>query len=173
MRILNFTPRLAAALLCAACARPGAARIPTDSFPSNALDDIVGTWQSDTTGGTSALSSCAWTPRHLAVVCDQRISMPDGTTRAVTNVFASRPDGGYVLYGITAPGAPLTPVPLAIENHRWVYGGTAPDDRDVRHRTVNDFTAGDTYVWRAESSTDGEHWTASAHGRSTRVRRTM
>lgn len=158
---------LALSVACGTHAFPRPAAGPT---PSDPLSAIIGVWQSDTTAGVSALSACAWTPNGLAVVCDQRVTLADGTERRVTNLFARDSIArAYVFYGMPTPGQSLSPVPLRIANHVWVYGGVGRDARGVLHRTVNDFTARDAYTWRAESSTDGTHWTVVAHGRSTRV----
>lgn len=157
------------AAACLACATHNPAPATTPAGAADPLQDIVGVWQSDTTDGIAARSSCDWTPRHLAVICDQRITFAQSPAKEVTNVFA-RDDSGFVFYGIPHPGATLSPVPLSIARHVWIYGGSTHDAHGAFNRTVNDFTARDTYTWRAETSADGEHWTVVAHGRSTRVR---
>ena len=133
------------------------------------LGDIVGVWQSDTTNGASALSSCAWTPQHGAVLCEQTISTPAGIRHAL-NLFTFEPVAGrFVFYVLGQPGDAMRPVPLAIDRHMWTYGGKTRDANGTFSRTVNDFTAKDSYTWRLESSTDGEHWTSGIHGMSRRV----
>ncbi|GEM_PF-2870128 len=136
----------------------------------DALDAITGVWQSDTVDGVSARSQCAWTPGHLAVVCDQAIRTPSGD-RADLNLFTfAAATGKYALYHLSPRGGPMQPVPLAIQGHIWTYGGDAPSQDGKWYRTINDFTAGTTYTWRAESSSDGTTWTVGAHGSSRRVR---
>jgi hypothetical protein len=155
----------AAALAAAASALPSA---QSSTPPSSALEPIVGVWQSEATDGPEVRSSCSWTPQHLAVVCDQTIVAPDGTHHAV-NLFTANDNGGYTLYVMTQPGAALRPVPLTIDGTLWTYGGTAPDQNGVTRRTINDFSPAGAYLWRTESSRDGEHWTTLAHGRNRRV----
>jgi len=134
------------------------------------LGDIVGTWQSDTTNGTSALSTCAWTPQHGAVLCEQTVTTPNGVRHALNLFTFDRAAGKFVFYVLSQPGDPMRPVPLAIDRHVWIYGGQTRDANGNFSRTVNDFTAKDSYAWRLESSTDGERWTSGAHGMSRRVR---
>ena len=133
------------------------------------LADIVGVWQSDTTNGTSAVSSCAWTPQHGGVLCEQTITMPSGTRRAL-NLFTFDPAAGkFFFYGLGQPGDGMRAVPLAIDRHVWIYGGLTRDANGNFGRTVNDFSAKDAYSWRLESSADGAQWTPGMHGRSRRV----
>jgi hypothetical protein len=134
-----------------------------------ALADVVGVWQSDTTNGTSALSACAWTPQRAGVLCDQTITTPNGEQHAIDLMTFDRKAGKYVFYVLGTPGDVMNPVPLSIERHVWVYGGQRRGANGVFTRTVNDFSESGAYTWRAETSTDGVHWTEGVHGRSRRV----
>ena len=136
---------------------------------ADALSDIVATWQSDTTGGVSALSQCTWTPARLSVICEQRITTPAGTESAENFFTFDQLSRRYYFYGLRRPGEAMHPVPLEIANHVWIYGGGEKDEKGVYWRTVNDFSGGREYTWRRESSTDGQHWTSVASGRSRRV----
>ena len=158
------------ALLTAGCTS-FAQFLETGAHPEQPLGDIVGVWQSDTTAGNSALSDCAWTPQHGAVICEQTISTPTGIRHA-QNLFTVDLRGNrFAFYGLSQPGDPMRPVPLSIDSHIWIYGGTAPDSPVTWSRTVNDFNATGTYTWRQESSLDGQHWTAGgAHGLSRRLK---
>ena len=147
-------------------ARPTAVASPDRA----ALDDIVGSWMSDTTDGIWTRSTCAPTPQGGGVVCEQTIMTPGGVRHAVNLFLVDSAAGHYVYYGVNQPGSVVQPTALEIANHVWIYGGRtkAPDGR--YYRTVNDFTGHDSYTWRAETSGDGAHWTAGAHGRSLRQR---
>jgi hypothetical protein len=134
------------------------------------LGDIVGTWQSDTTNGTSAVSSCAWTPQRGGVLCEQTVTTPAGERHALNLFTFDRAAGKFFFYVLGQPGDAMRAVPLAIDKHVWIYGGQSRDANGGFSRTVNDFTAKDFYAWRLESSADGEVWTAGIHGRSRRVR---
>ena len=136
----------------------------------DALGTIVGVWQSDTTNGVSAMSNCAWTPEHGAVLCEQRITMPDGEHRALS-LFAFDPaTSHYVFYVLQKPGDPANPVALAIDGTTWTYGGKEPSGDGKYYRTINDFAHSRSYTWRQESSVNGRDWIAGAHGSSKRLR---
>ena len=134
-----------------------------------ALGAIVGVWQSDTTDGNSALSSCAWTPQRGAVLCEQTITTPGGERHALNLFTFNSTTGSYSFYVLGQPGDPMRPVALAIKGKIWIYGGQAPGPDGRTYRTVNDFSAPGSYTWRQESSSGGEQWTAGAHGQSRRV----
>ena len=136
------------------------------------LADIVGTWQSDTVGGTSARSVCDWSPAQGGVICEQTITGPVGRVTHALNVFL--PDAAdhlFMYYGIVEPGEDVPATALDIHGHVWVYGGRRRGPDGLYHRTVNDFTAHDgSYVWRQESSPDGARWTVQRKGRAVRER---
>jgi hypothetical protein len=153
-------------LIALAAASP-AAQNPTGL---QALNAIVGTWQSDVVDGRSALSSCAWTPQHTAVLCEQTITAPDDVHRAL-NFFTFDPASSkYFLYVVAQPGNSAAQVPIVIDGARWIYGGGAPASGQRRFRTINDFSERDSYTWWTESSDDGERWTRVTGGRNTRTR---
>lgn len=135
-----------------------------------ALSPIVGEWQSDTVSGTSARSTCTWSPRHGAVLCEQSITAPTGVTTALTLFAPDSTDGQFVLYVLSRPGSTLNPVAFTIRDHYWYYGGQKPEGDGRYYRTVNDFTRADVYLWRQESSADGKEWAAGVHGQSRRIR---
>lgn len=135
----------------------------------DALADIVGTWQSDTTNGTSALSACAWTPQRAGVLCDQTITSSNGEQHATDLFTFDHATRRYIFYVLGKPGDVMNPVPLAIDGHVWTYGGQQRNANGVYTRTVNDFTQSGVYTWRVESSTDGAHWSAGLHGLSRRI----
>lgn len=165
-------PRLAAvvaiaAMFAAACS---SAASPQGMRGPEALTAIVGVWQSDTTNGTSAISNCVWTPERGAVLCEQRLTTPDGEHRAL-DLFTFDPAGSrYALYVISRPGEAASPVALSIDGSTWVYGGKEPNPDGTYYRTVNDFSKPGSYTWRQESSRDGKMWSAGAHGNSKRLR---
>lgn len=135
-----------------------------------ALNDIVGTWQSDTVNGTSALSRCEWTPARLAVLCEQEIHTRNGLRHA-ENLFTYDPQSSrYFFYVLSLPGDSIAPIPLEINNHVWTYGGKAAGPDGRTRRTVNEFSAADEYLWRQELSADGSNWTIQSRGRARRVR---
>ena len=144
--------------------------LPHEASDVQALGALVGEWQTDTVDGVSARSSCAWTPRHGAVLCEQRIERKAGWSSALNLFTADSTDGAYALYVLSRSGDAMSPIPLVIRGRQWYYGGTAPSADGRFYRTVNDFSQTDVYTWRQETSADGKEWTAGIHGQSRRIR---
>jgi hypothetical protein len=159
-------PRLAVLAL----ALGGSLRSPAQTPRSvEALGAIVGVWQSDTVEGTAAVSSCAWTPRHGAVICEQLIRSGSTESRALDLYTFDAASGKYLFYLLQQPGEAMRPTPLAVNGRIWAYGGdrAAPDGK--WYRTINDFSDTDSYSWKLETSANGKDWTPGLHGRSRRV----
>lgn len=136
----------------------------------NLLASIVGQWQSDTTAGFSARSTCTWTPHHGGVVCEQLIVTPNGPRTAVSIFVPDSSADQFVLYVLTRGGESLAPVALNIRGNTWTYGGGVASSDGQFYRTVNDFSRTDVYAWRQESSKNGTQWTEGLHGLSRRIR---
>src|SRR5881628_2204831 len=71
---------------------------------AHALDAIVGEWQSDTTGGTSARTTCGWTPAKLSVICEQLLDTRRGIQRVQNFYTFDAATGRYFFYGPLKPG---------------------------------------------------------------------
>lgn len=148
-----------------------ALRAQTPAAGADPLSDIVGTWQSDTVGGTSALSVCDWSPLERGVVCEQIITTPGGVEHAVSVFLPDSTGRRYSYYGIYGSGHDASATTLEIRGHVWVYGGLTRAGDGLYHHTVNDFSAHNgSYVWRQESSPDGVQWTVLQEGRASRRR---
>lgn len=137
-----------------------------------ALASIVGVWQSDTTNGVSARSTCQWTPTHGGVVCEQDIITPDRPQHALNLFTRNTTDNRFALYVVMRPGDAVDAIAFSIEGSIWTYGGSKAAPNGQTYRTINDFSLPNSYTWRQESSTDGTTWTVGAHGRSRRVNET-
>lgn len=135
-----------------------------------ALSQLVGEWQTDTVGGVSARSSCAWTAWRLAVLCEQRIDGLPGAPTALNFFTADAAGTGFALYVLSRSGSVITPIAIVMNGAEWRYGGSSQASDGRWYRTVNDFRNPDSYTWRQETSLDGKQWTAGPHGRSRRIR---
>lgn len=162
---------LAVVLMSSSAIAHRSPRLTATIEDARALGAIVGRWQSDTTGGTSALSDCAWTPQRGAVICEQTITSPAGVRRALDLYTFDSTAHKFAFYVLGKPGDTMQPIDFAVDGTTWTYGGRVRAPNGNYNRTINDFSAGESYTWRAESSPDGERWTAIAHGRSVRVER--
>ncbi len=135
---------------------------------AESLAPIAGVWQSDTSNGTSAVSTCTWTATRTAVLCDQVVTTPTSTIHALSLFTFDDAAKKFVFYGLSHPGDTLKPTPLTIDGKNWIYGGLTKESDGKYYRTVNTFAAGDSYTWSAQSSTGGTSWTVTAHGKSVR-----
>jgi hypothetical protein len=145
------------------------AQKPTPAHGAEPLGAIVGVWQSDATQGVSAKSSCDWTPQGNGVICDQTITTVAGVQHAMNFFTRNQRTGSFVFYVVPNPGDPLAPVPLIINGAIWTYGGLAAGPGGRWFRTINDFSKGDDYNWRLETSDDGKSWRTTNGGRSQRI----
>ena len=141
---------------------------PVRAQSVESLASIVGVWQSDTSNGTSAVSNCAWTATHTAVLCDQIVTTPKATLHALSLFTFDPAAKKFVFYGLSHPGDPMKPTPLSIDGKTWIYGGLTKEQDGKYYRTLNEFEAGDSYKWRSQSSSDGKAWTVDAQGKSVR-----
>jgi len=138
---------------------------------SEPLADIVGTWQSDTVGGTTARSVCVWSPQGRGVICEQAITTPGGIRHTLNAFVADSGNQNFFYYGISQPGEDVPATFLEIRGHVWVYGGRRKASDGLYHHTINDFTAmNGSYVWRQEFSRDGIQWTVQRQGRAVKQR---
>ena len=120
----------------------------------------------------TAVTTCAWSPDHIFVVCDQDINFGGTPMRDLSiYAFASKTNKFY-FYGVSLGQEKPRSTSLGISDNgnRWVYSST--DDikgKSVEFRTVNQFHGKDTVEWRSEFSTDGgKTWTKTGEGKETR-----
>jgi hypothetical protein len=129
------------------------------------LEDMVGTWQTDTVAGTSVHYACERSPEGAALICDEAISRRGGVEHAIgVYVVDSLPDR-YTYFEVSSGGPPAPPMRVVITGHIWTFGGDKVGEDGSYHRTLHDYTAANgTFSWRKESSRDGVHWTIDRRG---------
>jgi hypothetical protein len=175
---MNFLARLlllfsfASLTLSAADAKPGA--------------DVLGRWvggkwvgsgqfvDSDYSKATKAsgTTTCAWSPDHIFVICDQDI-MFGGTPMRDLSIYAfDAKTGRFYFYGVSLGQEKPRSTALDITENgdRWIYVST-PDikDKPVQFRTTNQFHGNDQVEWWSEYSVDGgKTWTKTGEGKETR-----
>lgn len=123
---------------------------------------------------SSAVTTCAWSPDHIFVICDQDINFGGTPMRDLSvYAFASKTNKFY-FYGISLGQEQPRHTSLEISDNgqRWVYSSS--DDikgKTVEFRTVNQFHGHDAVEWQSEFSTDGgKTWTKTGEGKETRQR---
>jgi hypothetical protein len=123
-------------------------------------------------GKANGVSTCAWSPDHVYVVCDQNIEADDGPL-LLLSIYAFDPKTSkYHFYGMDRSGEQPRSGDLEISRNGdyWVYPGSAEiQGKTVQFRTTNEFHGKDAVEWRSEFSTDGgKTWTKTGEGKETR-----
>jgi hypothetical protein len=141
------------------------------------LGVFAGTWRGendpDSTGKSPvvAISTCQWSPNGKYLVCDQRVTNQGATTNNLS-IYSRDPDkDGYTLTLVGIPGMQPFSIPITYKGDEFYYLGSYTDDKGkkVYTRTVNTFLSTTSYTFKVQSSEDGEHWTTSIQGKSTKI----
>jgi hypothetical protein len=120
----------------------------------------------------SGVSTCAWSPDHVFVVCDQAFTVNGKADRALS-IFGFDPEKSvYHMFGMSPTGERPRVADLNIspDHNRWEYPNTAEiNGKQVQFRTVNVFRDNDHVDFWTEYSTDnGAHWTKTLEGKESR-----
>ena len=116
----------------------------------------------------SSVTTCAWSPEHVFVVCDQAVT-DAGEAQAFLSIYAFDPKTStYHFFGLSPEGgsARLGDVTISNDGAHWEYlMKTEIKDKPVWFRTINQFKGNDQVDWWSEYSTDaGQHWTKTGGG---------
>lgn len=123
---------------------------------------------------TSAVTTCAWSPDHIFVICDQDINF-GGTPMRHLSIYAFAPQTNkFHFYAVSLGQEEPRNGDLDISDNgdRWVYSSTNDiKGKSVQFRTVDQFHSKDAVEWRSEFSADGgKTWTKTGEGKETRQR---
>ena len=118
------------------------------------------------TGG--GVSTCAWPPDHVFVVCDQDVK-DNGKAMRFLSVYSFDPaNGSYHFFGLSPEGdrPRAGDVSITAEGTHWEYlTKTTIKEKPVWFRTTNQFKGADQVDWWSEYSTDeGKSWTRTGGG---------
>jgi len=119
-------------------------------------------------GSGGGVSTCAWSPDHIFVVCDQDVE-DNGKKMRFLSVYAFDPENSsYHFYGMSPEGGRPRAGDVAVTENgaHWEYlTKTTIKDKPVWFRTVNQFKSNDLVDWWSEYSTDeGKSWTKTGGG---------
>ena len=119
-------------------------------------------------GSGGGVSTCAWSPDHIFVVCDQDVE-DNGQKLRFLSVYAFDPENSsYHFYGMSPEGGRPRAGDVAVTENgaHWEYlTKTTIKDKPVWFRTVNQFKSNDLVDWWSEYSTDeGKSWTKTGGG---------
>ena len=118
------------------------------------------------------VTTCAWSPDHIFVICDQAITA-NGKPDTALSIYAFDPDKAvYHMFGMSPSGERprVTDLSITPDHSRWEYLGKAEiKGKSVEFRTVNVFRDDDHVDWWSEYSTDnGAHWVRMGEGKESR-----
>jgi hypothetical protein len=124
------------------------------------------------TGG--AVTSCAWSPDHIFVVCDQDVK-DNGKGMRFLSVYSFDPaTSAYHFFGLSPEAdRPRTgDVSISENGTHWEYlTKTTVADKPVWFRTTNQFKGTDQVDWWSEYSKDeGTSWVKTGGGAEKRQR---
>lgn len=141
------------------------------------LSAFLGTWKAendpDSTGksATSAVYTCQWSANGNYLIADQKVTNNGATTNnlSIYNYNPEKDDYTLTLVGI--PGMQPFTIPVTYKGDELYYLGSYTDNsgKKILTRTVNSFLSSTSYTFKVQSSEDGEHWTTSMSGKSTKI----
>ena len=116
----------------------------------------------------SSATTCAWSPEHVFVVCDQAVT-DNGEAMLFLSVYGFDPKAGtYHFYGLSPEGGRprVGDLTISADGTHWEYMmKTEIENKAVWFRTTNQFKGNDQVDWWSEYSTDaGQHWTKTGGG---------
>jgi len=122
------------------------------------------------TGG--GVSTCAWSPDHIFVVCDQDVQ-DNGKAMRFLSVYSFDPAAGsFHFFGLSPDGdrPRVGDVSISENGAHWEYlTKTTIKGAPVWFRTTNQFKSNDQVDWWSEYSKDeGKNWVKTGGGAESR-----
>jgi len=120
----------------------------------------------------SATTTCAWSPDHVFVICDQDIIFGGKPMHDLSIYTFDFKSNRFYFYGISLGDEKprSTALDISENGNRWTYSST--DDikgKAVQFRTTNQFHGNDHIEWWTEYSVDGgKTWTKTGGGKESR-----
>jgi len=166
-------PALVALMVCSSMLMFAADRKPTAAV----LERWVGgKWplegkmlDTDYSKATSVtgVSTCAWSPDHIVIICDQSFVAEGKPDRALSVYVFDPKSETFHLFGLSPSGERPTTIDITIsaDGSHWEYNSQRENNgKRVMFRTINEFRTLDYIDWWSEYSTDGQHWTRMGGG---------
>ncbi|HTT66893.1 MAG TPA: hypothetical protein VMF70_02585 [Gemmatimonadales bacterium] len=141
------------------------------------LGAFLGRWRSvgeshatrfSTAGRSEADLECVWSAGFRFLACDQQI-LSGGDSIEQLSAYGPADSGRFVLYAVTPGGRPAYSARVTIAGHTWTYENPNAPATGTRWRTINEWVSPGEMHWRAQFSEDGEHWTTTNEGVTTKV----
>lgn len=139
---------------------------------------FIGTWKAendpDPSGqpGVTAVSTCRWSANGNYMIADQEVTNAGKTTNNLSIYSYDPAKDEYTLTLVGIPGRDPFSIPITYKGDELYYLGSYTDDsgKKVFTRTVNSFLSASSYVFKVQTSEDGEHWVTHMQGKSTKIR---
>jgi hypothetical protein len=166
-----------AVVLCSAAAGAQGPVVLKDSGLRK-LAVFVGVWRAendpDPAGkdGVSAVSTCQWSANGKFLIADQEVTN-EGTHTNNLSIYSYTPDkDSYTLTVVGVAGMQPFTIPITYKGDELFYLGSYIDNsgKKIYTRTVNTFLSATSYTFKVQSSEDGQNWTTSMQGKSTKMR---
>lgn len=120
----------------------------------------------------SAVTTCAWSPDHIFVICDQDINFGGQPMHDLSIYASDAKSGKFYFYGISLGQEKprSTALDISANGERWIYSSAADiKGKSVQFRTTNQFRDNDHVDWWSEYSADnGKTWTKTGEGKESR-----
>jgi len=119
-------------------------------------------------GSSTADVECRWSAGGRFLACDMQILAGTDSIEQLS-AYAPADSGRFALYAVTPGGRPAYFSRVTIAGNTWTYASPNAPAAGPRWRTVNEWVTPGEMHWRTEYTEDGEHWTTTIEGVSTRI----
>lgn len=152
-----------------------------EADPGNALRMFVGTWQSHGSFSTpgakkpkhmTGINDCRWSGgTYLFLVCNGEAHVEGmAAPQYQLSVYTFDPVSKRYRFAVITPNQDVASPDFGLQGNTWSYSGkfTGKDGKTHWFRTLNIFDSPDHYRFEIQSSDDGDRWTTTGSGVSTR-----
>src|SRR5437764_1983246 len=106
----------------------------------------------------SGVTTCAWSPNHVFLVCDQDVTFNGAPMRDLSIYVFDPKANAFHFYQVTPEGGQphATSLQISSDGTKWIYLGSGDmgGGKKVQFRTSNQFHGNDQVDWWSESSGD-------------------
>jgi hypothetical protein len=142
------------------------------------LGYFVGTWKSEgelkenpfgmPAGKYASTDKCEWFSGGFHVVCHYNGKGPAGATHGMGILAYNPAQKVYTYYGIDSMGF-AEESKGNVEGNTWTYTSESKMGDKTIHGRYSMTTSADSYTFKYETSEDGQKWTLSMEGKSTKT----
>jgi len=119
-------------------------------------------------GRSVADVECRWSVGGRFLACDMQVVAGADSIEQLS-AYGPADSGFFALYAVTPGGRPAYSSRVTIAWNTWTYQNPDAPATGTRWRTINEWVGPGEMHWRAQYSDDGEHWTTTNEGVTTKV----